>query len=127
MEKIGIPHHLGYVSPVFDVARNILAVSVRDGQEQEREEVALEGVDPFLRAQELKSFGIDIVVCGAISRPYEMALLAKSIEVIHAVCGPLEEVLSAILQKTLEDSRFLMPGFAGPRRFRERYGRERRR
>jgi hypothetical protein len=24
MNKIAIPHHLGYVSPVFDVARNIL-------------------------------------------------------------------------------------------------------
>jgi len=123
MNKIAIPHHLGYVSPVFDVARNILAVSVRDGQGQERNEVALETADPFLRAQELKNFGVDIVVCGAISRPHEMALLAKGIEVLHSVCGPLEEVLSAALQGTLKDARFIMPGFTRPRRFRLRRGR----
>jgi predicted Fe-Mo cluster-binding NifX family protein len=122
MNKIAIPHHLGYVSPVFDVARNILSVSVKDGQGQEREEVALETADPFLRAQELKGFGVDVVVCGAISRPYEMALLAKGIQVLHSVCGPLEEVLSAALQGTLYEPRFTMPGFEGPRRFRGRHG-----
>jgi predicted Fe-Mo cluster-binding NifX family protein len=122
ISKIAIPHHLGYVSPVFDVARNILTVSVRDGQGQEREEVALETVDPFLRAQQMKNLGIDVVVCGTISQPYEMALLAKGIEVRHSVCGPLEEVLSAVLQGTLYEPRFIMPGFAGPRRFRGRRG-----
>lgn len=125
MNKIAIPHHLGYVSPVFDVARNVLAVSVRDGQGQEREEMALETADPFLRAQELKNSGVDTLVCGAISRPYEMALLAKDIEVRHSVCGPVEEVLSAALQGTLEDARFIMPGFSGPRRFRRRRGNSR--
>ncbi|OPY69982.1 MAG: hypothetical protein A4E57_00860 [Syntrophorhabdaceae bacterium PtaU1.Bin034] len=87
MNKIAIPHHLGYVSPVFDVARNILAVSVRDGQELGREEALLESTGPFLRAQELKSLGVDLLVCGAISRPYEIALLSKGIEVRHSLCG----------------------------------------
>jgi predicted Fe-Mo cluster-binding NifX family protein len=122
MNKIAIPHHLGYVSPVFDVARNILIVSARDGQGQEREKVALETGDPFLRAQQMKNLGIDVVVCGAISRPYETALLAKGIEVRHSICGPLEEVLSAVFEGTLEDARFIMPGFAGPHRFRGRHG-----
>lgn len=122
MNKIAIPHHLGYVSPVFDVARHLLTVSVRDGQGKEHEEVTLEAGDPFLRAQQMKNLGIDVVICGVISQPYEMALLAKGIEVRHSVCGPIEKVLSAAVAGTLEDARFIMPGFAGPRRFRKRHG-----
>lgn len=122
MEKVAIPYHLGRISPVFDVARNVLTVSLKDGQEQVRGEVALVASDPFLRAQELKSLGVDILVCGAISQTYETALSAKGINVIGSICGPLEEVVSAVLNGTLEDERFLMPGFAGPRRLRGRYG-----
>jgi predicted Fe-Mo cluster-binding NifX family protein len=120
--KIAIPHHLGHVSPVFDVARNVLTVSVRDGQERGREEALLESVNPFLRAQELRNLGVDLLVCGAISRPYEMALLSKGIKLRHSICGPLEEVLSAALRGALGDARFAMPGFGGPRRFRRGYG-----
>ncbi len=127
MKKVAIPHHLGHVSPVFDVARNLLTVSLDGGQEQGREEVTLQTADPFLRAQELKNLGVDVVVCGAISQPFETALSAKGIKVVGSVCGPLEEVLSAALNGTIEDARFLMPGLGGLRRFRGRYGRERRR
>ena len=127
MEKVAIPHHLGHVSPVFDVARNLLIVSIKDGQGQGREEVTLQTADPFLRAQEVKNLGVDVVVCGAISQPYETALSAAGIKVISFVCGPLEEVLSASLNGTLEDARFLMPGLGGLRRFRGRYGKGRRR
>jgi predicted Fe-Mo cluster-binding NifX family protein len=125
MERIGITHHLGHVSPVFDVARNLLAVSIKDGQAQGREEVTLQAADPYLRAQELKNLGVDAVVCGAISRPYEAALSTKGIKVIGSVCGPLEEVLWAFLDGTLEDRRFLMPGLTAMRRFKGRYKKER--
>jgi predicted Fe-Mo cluster-binding NifX family protein len=125
MEKIAIPYHLGRVSPVFDVARNVLTVSLKDGQEQGRGEAALGTFDPFLRAQELKNLGVDVLVCGAISQAYETALSVKGIKVIGSVCGPLEEVLSAALNGTLEDARFLMPGFTRLRRFRGRYGKGR--
>jgi predicted Fe-Mo cluster-binding NifX family protein len=125
MNKIAIPHHIGYVSPVFDVARKFLAVSLKDGLEWKREEILLESADPYLRAQGLRNCEVDLLVCGAISRPYEMALLAKGIEVHHSICGPLEEVLTAALQGTLKDARFIMPGFGRPQRFRGRYGRTR--
>ncbi len=39
MNKITIPHHLAHVSPVFDVTRDILALSIKDGRGQEHEGV----------------------------------------------------------------------------------------
>ena len=79
MEKVAITHYLGHVSPVFDVARNLLTVSVRDGQEQEREEAILAASDPFLRAQKVRALGIDVVVCGAISKPFVTALSVEAL------------------------------------------------
>lgn len=121
MEKVGITHHQGYVSPVFDVARHFLSVSRQDGESQVRQETTLEISDPFLRAQQIKDLGVDVVVCGVISRAYEMALSHKGIKVISSVCGSIEDVLSAFLDGTLGDSKFLMPGCAGQRRLRGRY------
>lgn len=115
MERVGITHHLGYVSPVFDVARNLLSVSFRDGGEKVRREATLKPADPFLRAQTIKDLHIDVVVCGAISRPYEMALSSKGIRVIGSVCGTVEDVLSAFLNGSLGDPKFQMPGLRGPR------------
>jgi predicted Fe-Mo cluster-binding NifX family protein len=126
MKKAGITHYQGHVSPVFDVARNLLTVTIRDGQEQGREDIVLDTTDPFLRAQELRDLGVDMIVCGAISQPYERALSAKDIKVIAFVCGALDEVLPALLKGQLEDGKFLMPGSSGPERYRRRCGREQR-
>lgn len=103
MERVGITHHLGYVSPVFDVARNLLSVLIRDGQGHDRREATLETADPFLRAKKIEDLGVNVVVCGAISRVYEAALRRKGIKVISLVCGPIEDVLSAYLDGTLGD------------------------
>ncbi|HAR95654.1 MAG TPA: hypothetical protein DCR97_06800 [Deltaproteobacteria bacterium] len=122
MKRVGITYHLGYVSPVFDVARNLLFVSIRDGQEgYDRREATIETADPFLRAKKLEDLGVGVLVCGAISRVYEAALTRRGIEVISLVCGPIEDVLSAYFDGTLGDSRFAMPGFAQRRRFRGRH------
>lgn len=126
MNKIGITHHLGYVSPVFDVARNLLVVSIRDGQAQDRRLATLRAVPAFLRSREVQELRVDVLVCGAISRPCEAALLASGIEVISSVCGPIEEVLGAFLNGTLGDAKFVMPGF-NPRRYRGRHGKKRQR
>lgn len=126
MNRFGITHHMGYVSPVFDVARSVLAVAIQNGQAGACEDISLATVDPFLRAQELKNLGVNVVVCGAISRPYEYALSAKGIRVIGSVCGRVEEVLSALLNGTLDDERFLTPGSTRPQRtIRRRCGRGR--
>ena len=80
--KVAIPHWQGRVSPVFDVAGNVLVVEIADGVEQAREDVVLDAEDPQLRAARLAEAGADVLVCGAISWPLEMALSAAGIDVI---------------------------------------------
>jgi len=125
--KVAIPHWQGRVSPVFDVAGNVLVVEIRDGVEQSRQDVALDAEDPQLRATRLAQTGTDILICGAISWPLEMALSAVGIDVIPQTCGDVEQVLAAFVHGQLRQDAFLMPGCCGRRRqFRARHRRGRR-
>jgi len=122
--KVAIPHWQGRVSPVFDVAGNVLVVEIRDGVEHSREDAALDAEDPQLRAARLAQTGTELLICGAISWPMEMALSAAGIDVIPQTCGDVERVLAAFAQGQLRQDAFLMPGCCGRRR-RFRAGRRR--
>lgn len=125
--KIAIPHWQGRVSPVFDVARNVLLVENVDGVERSRQEVLFDssGVVP-LRVRRLVQTGAEVLICGAISRPLEMAVRAEGIEVIPQTCGQVDCVLDAFLRGQLNTTTFLMPGCRGRgvgRQLRRRGGR----
>ena len=125
--KVAIPHWQGRVSPVFDVAGNVLVVEIADGVERGRQEVAFDAEDPQARATRLAQTGADVLVCGAISWPVEMALSAAGIDVIPQTCGDVEQVLAAFARGQLQQDAFLMPGCCGRRRrFRARRRRGRR-
>ncbi len=124
--NVAIPHWQNRVSPVFDVARNVLVVEIDRGAERLRRDLVLEGEDVRRRAGQLLEAGTDVLVCGAISFPLEMALSAAGIEVIAHTCGEVEQVLAGFLDGRLRRGAFLMPGCCGRRRqFRRRGGRPR--
>ena len=125
--RVAIPHWQGRVSPVFDVAGNVLLVDVADGKEQARRNVAVEAEQPQTRASLLAGHGATVLICGAISWPLEMALASAGIEVIPQTCGDIEQVLAAFINGQLQQDAFLMPGCCGRRRqFRARCRRGRR-
>ncbi len=121
MERVGICHHVGRVSPVFDVASNLQIFDVDNGWAKQREERVLVGQDPYSRAREVSGHGVTTVICGAISQPLQQALHALGVKVIGFVCGSIDEVIAAFVEGRLEDERFLMPGCCGQaRRFGSR-------
>jgi len=114
--RVAIPHWQGRVSPVFDVAGNVLLVDVADGTEQARQNVAVDGEQPRAREHLLSEHGATVLICGAISWPLEMALSAAGIEVIPQTCGDIDQVLTAFIDGRLNQDAFLMPGCCGRRR-----------
>lgn len=116
MMKVAIPRWRGRVSPVFDVAGNVLVVEVDDGVERARRDVVFDVEDPQGRAARLTETGANVLVCGAISWPLEMAVSAAGIEVIPQTCGDVECVLTAFIDGRLNQGAFLMPGCCGRRR-----------
>ena len=112
--KVGIAHWQGRVSPVFDVASSLLVVDLEAGQVVRRSSVPLTPSDPLERAREVSAVGTDLLICGTVSRPFEMALLSAGVQVIPCICGKVEEVLAAFVDGRLErESGFLLPGCCG--------------
>jgi len=108
--RLAIPHWQDRVSPVFDVAGSLLLIDLDHGVETARQDVALEEEPSSGRARRMVSLGIDTLICGAISRPLEVALASAGIEVISQTCGDIEQVLSAYVQGRLCQEMFFMPG-----------------
>jgi predicted Fe-Mo cluster-binding NifX family protein len=103
---------------VFDVARRLLAVDLDDGREVARSEHDLTHADPVRKTADVAALGVDVLVCGAISRPLEAMLSAAGVRVIPQVCGLVEPVLAAYASGRLTEEAFLMPGCCGRRRGR---------
>lgn len=106
---------------MFDVAGNVLVVEICGQVEHSRQDIVLDAENPQLRAARIAETGANHLICGAISWPMEMALVAAGIDVIPQTCGNVEDVLAAFISGQLQQSAFLMPGCCGRRRqFRSR-------
>jgi len=109
--KIGIPVWGDKISPVLDTASRLLVVETDGDQEASRFEVYLDDPGLLSRCFRIKGLGVDLLLCGALSRPFLRRLTASGIHIIPGISGHPEDVLVAYFQGDLSDSRFLMPGF----------------
>jgi predicted Fe-Mo cluster-binding NifX family protein len=114
--RIAIAHWQGRVSPVFDVSDHLLLIDIVDGGEQSRQDINLSARDPFDRAKEVSGLGVDVLLCGAVSRVLETSLCDAGVLIFGFVCGGIETVITAFLLGQLSNNRFLMPGCSGKRK-----------
>jgi predicted Fe-Mo cluster-binding NifX family protein len=110
------------VSPVFDAASRLMLVDIEDGLVRARREEVLPESFPTERAKRLTELGIEVLICGAISRQLGALVEGCGITVGPWIAGPADEVLEAYLAGRLPDPRWLMPG-CGVRHQRHRGGR----
>jgi len=54
--------------------------------------------------------GVDILICGAVSRQFLDKLMAAGIRIIVGISGNPEDVLHAYLHGNIYDTKFMMPG-----------------
>ena len=108
--RVAIPKWGDKISPVLDTASRLLVLEVEDGVEASRFEISLDSRDLSRRCMRIKGLGVDVLVCGAVSRPIVRMLAASGTKVIPGISGSAEEVLDAYLKGSLFRSRFLMPG-----------------
>jgi predicted Fe-Mo cluster-binding NifX family protein len=108
-----ISHWQGRISPVFDVADELLLVDSQGDRNLSRQTLLLSSSNPFVRAREMVDAGVQWLICGAISRKQEEVLLLSGIRVIGFTCGAVDAVLSALHSGSLNERRFRMPGSHG--------------
>ena len=101
------------IAPVFDVARQVLLVEAESGRIVKETRESLGDDMPAQRALRLAGFGVDTLICGAISRPMQVMVASYGIRVIPFVAGDLHEVIRAWLCGGLKDTLFAMPGCYG--------------
>lgn len=121
--RIAVPDWKGRVSPLFDVARQLLVVDFEGGRELRRSVESLEQTLPPLRVDGLAQRGVNVLLCGGISALLLRMLEARGINVIPGISGDVDQVLQGYLAGHLRDGRFAMPGWRGPRGRRYRGGR----
>jgi len=120
--KAAVPVWQGRVSPVFDVAGQLLLVELAEGVEVCRREYRLPDADPQQRAAQLAELQVETLICGDISQPLEALLAENGIRVHGRVCGNVDDVLKAFAAGVLGDSQYAMPGCCGQQRRRFRGG-----
>lgn len=116
--QVAIPVWQDRVSPVFDTARTVLLLGIEGGREVERSIMHLMQGFPPLRVRRLRDRGVELLICGAISRPFAHLCEGAGIRVIPWVAGQVDEVLAAFLDDRLPDPSFTMPGCCRARRRR---------
>ena len=111
--KIALAIWNGRISPVFDVARQVLMFDIEDDRVVARYKETLPGTEPQAQVGRLVALAPHTLICGAISGPLAGLLVAKGIQVVSFISGTVEEVLAAHLSGTLLKPAFAMPGCGG--------------
>lgn len=91
-------------------------VDLENGAPVRRSDASIQEKDLRARATKLTELGVNVLICGGISRPLETMLTAAGVKVVAQVCGGAEEVLEAYQSGRLGDPAFAMPGCCGRRR-----------
>jgi len=121
--KVAIPEWQGRVSPVFDVARHLRVFEIEAGSARQIQDLACDAETVASRVARLVEASATALVCGAISRPLEMAVTAAGIQVIAQTCGNVQDVADAYARGHLTTETFLMPGCGRQHRRCRRHGR----
>ena len=123
--KVAVPEWEHRVSPVFDTARSVVVVAVDSRREVSRSRIELNKGSLHDRVDALRAGGVDVLLCGAISRPLYEMLESAGIEVTPFLSGQIEELLQAFMEDRITDPLYLMPGCCQRRRRRRSKGKQR--
>ena len=123
--KIAVPVWQNNVSSVFDFANKLLLVELENGLEIGRNEVVFAEQSSPERAAKLRQLGVNVLICGAISRPLAYMLSSSGIDLLPFVTGSIEQILTAYKTGNLSLPQYALPGcWTGTRRgFGRRKGR----
>jgi predicted Fe-Mo cluster-binding NifX family protein len=109
------------ISPVFDAARMLMIADIENGQILNRRMAAFSPEMSLRLSGHLKQLGIDVLICGAISRLPAGMIEAGGVQLIPFIGGHTEAVLAAYAGGQPIASKYSLPGCG--RRIRRQKGR----
>ena len=108
--KIALAVWKNRISPVFDSSQVVVLVDIKNGLVSDKRYEHLRTELPYERAIELSDFGVDLLICGAISQMYANLVESQGIKIIPFVAGNIDHVIESYLQGFLQGHHFQMPG-----------------
>ncbi len=97
------------ISPVFDAARTLLVVAVKDGQIMEQKVLTFHALQFDWVEKVLREHAVKVLICGAICERGVERLEGMGIEVKPFLTGRVKKVLRQFAAKD-EVNDFVMPG-----------------
>ncbi len=98
------------ISPVFDSARKFLIAEVKDNKVVDRQYESINFEKASDIAQILNDFGIDVLICGAISRRFSTVVDLSKTRLIPFITGHVDVVLKSFIDNRKVKTEFFMPG-----------------
>lgn len=108
--KIALSVWKDCISTVFDAADQLLIVDPAGDKPISRRTYRFLASDPVNRAAEMKEQGIDVLICGAISRPMEISIVSLGIKLYPFARGTVDEIVNAYRESRLNQAIFFLPG-----------------
>ncbi len=118
--KIAITIWNERVSPVFDVARNIVVLDIEKKAIKQKSLEAFANDQPEYKASRLVQLEVNTLICGAISRYYARVISTHRIKIIPFISGEIDDIIQAFLSDTLPNPRLVMPGCCANRNLSSR-------
>jgi len=98
------------IAPVFDVAREIVLVEADSNTQVTSSLMSLPEGAVETKVKRLCDQGVNVLVCGAMSRCAHELVCAEKIDVFSFMAGDTDSVIQAWLEGCLEQKAFAMPG-----------------
>ena len=108
--RIALSAWAGQISPVFDTADHVILLDMQRGKVLTQINATLGSKCAAEKVANLKAFGADTLICGAVSRQLAEMLECSGIKVISFVSGEVGTVLDAFLNGILPSQELTMPG-----------------
>jgi len=105
---LALPVFEDRVSAIFDNCTQLLLVNFAGGKYISRRKLYMKSNNLPRMLEILKTEGVQVVICGAISRCMQRAVEANGIYVISWISGSVSDVLDAYAKGTLGN--YVMPG-----------------
>ena len=108
--RLAIPVHDDHIAAVADFADALLLLDIQGRTITRRGTLGF--AVPLVPAKVaiLDQNKVDILICGAVSRPFAGMVIHSGMELVPFISGSIDDVVNAYLGGSLNDPRFFMPG-----------------
>lgn len=113
--RAAVAYNEDRIAPVFDVAGKLCLVDVANGNIVDKSIKTFSEKSITQKALQLSEWDVDVLVCGAISKPVSDLVVSYNIEVISFIAGKLDEIVKVWAGGKLDSNRYAMPGCCGNR------------